>query len=160
MQNLDSSIRGGTACFSKAGLGIGSTGSQVKIAAPNGAGVDFAINGIMYHKADAASVAITADDEQANGTYCIYLVCLNAAGTLSTVKGNDVDTTSFEAGAATAAWPTPEDDTCPIGAVVVKAGGSATFTAGTTALSATGITDTYLDFFAVPTKPLKYSDIS
>lgn len=154
MFNLDSSMRGGTACFSKAGLGIGSTATQVKIAAPNGAGVDYAIDGVMYHKADAATVAITAADEQAAGTVCLYLVCLDADGTLSTVKGTEVDSDDLTAGSEVIDWPTPTASTCPIGAVKVTTNSSTTFTAGTTALSATGVTDVYIDLFAVPTAPL------
>jgi hypothetical protein len=146
--------RGFTGALSRAGLGIGSTASQVAIAAPNGAGVDYAIAGIAYHKADAASVAITAAPAQAADTTCLYLVCLDSGGTLSTVKGDDVLNTALDAGTAVIHWPAQPAGLCAIGAVKVKTVG-VTFTAGTTNLSAAGVTDTYYNFAAgMPIAPL------
>lgn len=155
MLNLSEIIRGGTLCLSKAGLKIGnSAAAAVDIAAPNGAGVDFAINGKLYHKADAADIALTAATAQAALTSCLYLVCLNASGTLSSVKGTEVLTADITAGKSPLAWPMPVDDTCPIGAIRVDTAAGYTFTAGTTELSATGITDTYYDILAVPDEPI------
>ena len=165
--NLNDTPRGGTLCLSKAGVGIGSTASQVKIAAPNGAGVDFAIDGILYHKADAATIAMDPKDEdgttittQAVSTVCLYLLCLKADGSLRTFKGQEVATSEYEAGTAQLKWPekgaTPEDY-CEIGAVLVETSASVTFTAGTTELSAAGITDTYFDLFARPPHPKTYA---
>lgn len=154
MLNLNELVRGGTMCLSKAGLAIGSGDvKDVDIAAPNGAGVDFAINGILYHKADAADQAITAATAQADLTTCLYLICLNAAGTVSSVKGTEVLTADLTAGTAVLQWPSPVANTCPIGAVKVATSG-ATFTAGTTAFNAVTVTDTYYDLFTVPTAPL------
>lgn len=154
MQNLNEAHRGGTFCLSKAGLAIGSTKSQVAIAAPNGAGVDFCINGIAYHKADAASVAITAAAVQPALTTCLYLVCLDASGNLSTVKGTEVLNADLTAGNKVLQWPTPAANTCPIGAVKVALANAATFTAGTTLFDATDVTATYYDLFAIPSAPL------
>ena len=133
---------------------MGSTASQLKIAAPNGAGVDYAINGIAYHKADAATVAVTAADVQAVSTTCLYLVCLNATGTLSTIKGDEVANADVTAGSATIKWPVATSGLCPIGAFKITTDADTTFTAGTTNFSASGITDTYYDLLSVPTAPL------
>ena len=152
--NLTDNNRGGTFCLSSAGLAIGSTKSQVAIAAPNGAGVDFCIGGVMYHKADAASSAITAAAVQPVLTTCLYLVCLNSSGTVSTVKGTAVLNAALAAGAAVLEWPTPAAGTCPIGALKVKCENAATFTANTTLHDATGVTVTYYNLFTVPTAPL------
>lgn len=154
MDNLNLGVRGGTMCLSQTGLGIGSTPTGVSIAASNGAGVDFAIDGLMYHKADAATVAITAATEQAELTTCLYLVCLNKSGTLSTVKGTEVITAELVAESAVLEWPTPAADTCPIGAFRILAADGYTFTAGTTSLAATGITDTYYNLFTIPSSPM------
>ncbi len=152
--NLSELAKGGTMCLSKAGLAIGSGDAKdLDIAAPNGAGVDFAINGILYHKADAADIAITAATAQAVSTSCIYLVTLNASGTLATVKGTEVLTADIGV-TKKLDWPEPAADTCPIGAVRVDTNASTTFTAGTTNFSAAGITDTYYDLFCVPDTPL------
>lgn len=153
-KNLNDLVKGGTFCCSKAGLGVGGTATGVVIAAPNGAGVDFCIEGIMYHKADAATVAITAAAVQAVSTSCLYLVCLDSSGTLSTVKGTAVATSAVTAGDTMLKWPEPTADTCPIGGFRIDTNASTTFTAGTTELSAAGITDTYYDFSFMPTEGL------
>lgn len=151
--NANELIRGGTVCLSKAGLAIGSTASQIAIAAPNGAGVDFAINGKLYHKADAATAAVTAATAQAADTVCAYTVCLNSSGTVSTVKGTEQTVAAVTAGTAVVDVPLPTADTCPIGYIIIETDG-VTFTAGTTEFSATGITDTYVDIYNLPVSPL------
>ena len=153
--NLTDNNRGGTFCLSKAGLAIGNTASQIAIAAPNGAGVDYCIKGVLYHKADAATAAITAAAAQAPSTTCLYVVCLNSGGTVSSVKGREVLNTDLAAGNDVLEWPDVDEDVCPIGAVKVAldatAGG---FTAGTTNFSAANVTDTYYDLFTIPSAPL------
>jgi hypothetical protein len=153
--NLNDNPRGGTMCLGKAGIGIGGTDAKtLKIAAPNGAGIDYAINGIVYHKADAAdALAMTAAAAQADLTTCIYLVCLDSSGTLSTVKGTAVLTAHLTGGDAVLEWPEVPDNKCAIGAVKIATSGG-TFTAGTTELSAAAVTDTYYDLFCVPVAPL------
>ena len=148
------SIGGFTGCLSKAGLGIGSTPAQLSLAAPNGAGIDFAIDGIAYHLADDATVVMTAMSVQADLTSCLYLVELNAAGTLSTVKGTEVVTANIGVVGGALQWPTPSVDKCPIGAFRVDNSGG-TFTGATTDLDAGTVTDTYYDFAGgVPLAPL------
>jgi len=153
--NLSDVKNGGTFCFSKAGLAIGSTDTQIAIAAPNGAGVDFCINGIMYHKADAATVALATVTEtggtaavQGVLTTCMYVVCLNAAGTLSTVQGN------VASSGQTLKWPRIPATSCPIGAMKVALAAAATFTPGTTDHDAADVTVTYYDLFSMPTAPI------
>lgn len=144
----------GTFCMSMGGLGIGGTASGISIAAPNGAGVDYCINGIAYHKADAATAAITAAVVQAVSTSCLYLICLNSAGTVSSVKGVEVPTADITQGLKQLQFPMPLVNTCPIGAVRVDTDGSTTFTAGTTLFSAAGITDTYINLSTIPARGL------
>jgi len=147
MYNLNELVKGGTLCLSKAGLAVGGTAQKVKVAAPNGAGVDFAINGYLYHLADTDDVFVFTAATQAALTTCLYLACVNASGTCTLVKGTEVLTASLSAGSAYLKWPEPTANTCPIGAVKVVA--TAVFTAGTTALG-TGNTATYYDLLAVP----------
>lgn len=145
---------GFTGALSKAGLGIGSTPAELSIAAPNGAGVDYAINGIAYHLADDATVAMTAMAVQADLTTCLYLVCLNAAGTLSTVKGEEVLTADLAAGTKVLQWPATPANLCPIGGFKVK-NIAGTYTGATTDLDAATVTDTYYDFAGgIPSAPL------
>ena len=137
---------GVTGCLNKAGLGIGSTPAELSIAAPNGAGVDYAIDGIAYHLADDATVVMTAMAVQAVSTSCLYLVELDSSGTLSTKKGNEILTANLGVVGGTLQWPAPSADKCPIGGFKVATNASTTYTGATTDLDAAGITDTYYDF--------------
>lgn len=148
MYNLSELLRGGTCCLSKAGLAVGSAGATVDIAAPNGAGIDYAIDGIVYHKADTANNAITAAAVQAALYSCLYLVQIDKDGTVSTVKGTAVLTA--DVGVTPLQWPSPSASNCPIGGFRIDCASGYTYTPGTTLNSATGITDTYYDFFTVP----------
>jgi len=153
--NLNEIPRGGTICLSKAGL-IKHTGSVATIttAAPNGAGIDFAINGVLYHKADTTNIALTAAAVQPVLTKCIYLVCLSTAGALTTVKGTAQLITDLTAGTKVLEFPTPTVNTCCIGYITISLANAATFTAGTTLLDATDVTPAYVDLLAVPVSPL------
>ena len=152
--NLNEEPRGGTMSLTKAGLALGSTATQVAILNPAGTGVVFAIAGIQYYKANAASTAITAAATQPLLTKCIYLVCLDASGTLSTVKGKEILASDLLNGARVIDWPDVPAGKCAIGAFKISLANAATFTAGTTALNATDVTATYYDFLNVPTSGL------
>ncbi|TFH85267.1 hypothetical protein EQG41_18310 [Billgrantia azerbaijanica] len=147
--NLSERHYGGTFCLAKAGLTEGTNATTIQIAAPNGAGVDFCIDGILYHKADTDNIAMTALDQQADDTTCLYLVQINASGTVSMVKGDEVATADLANDEVIAQWPEPTADNCPLGGFRIVTDGG-TFTSGTTDLSGTGVTDTFYDFFAVP----------
>jgi hypothetical protein len=139
MYNLSNNA-GFTGVLSKAGLAEGTNSATIAIAAPNGAGVDFAIDGIAYHKADADNIAMTALAVQAANTTCLYLVQINAAGTVSIKKGVAVANGSDDA----LVWPQPDAANCALGGFkVVNAGSS--FTSGTTDL---GSLETWYDFAA------------
>lgn len=152
--NLNELAKGGTFCLAKAGLAAGSTTTQIAIAAPNGAGVDYCIAGEIYHKKDAASVAYGSAPIQPALTTCLYLICLDSAGTISCVKGEAVLNADLTAGTKVLQWPTPSASVCPIGGFKVVLTGAATFTAGTSDFATAGVTDTWFDLFAVPTAPL------
>jgi len=147
--------RGFTGSFSRAGLAIGDGAKTgVAIAAPNGAGVDFAIDGIGYHKADVATNAPLTGATQADLTTCLYLVQVDSGGTLSFVKGDEELTADLTAGKRVLHWPEPASARCPVGAVKVLTVG-ATFIPGTTALDAAAVTETYYNFLGgMPTAPL------
>lgn len=159
MDNLEIP-RGGTICLSKAGLAIGNSDkNDVDIAAPNGAGVDYAINGYLYHKADAADIAVSVTDEdgtavttQADLTTCIYIAQLDSSGTLTFIKGTEVLTAQLTAGNKRLVWPSQTADTCVIGAIKIATSGT-TFTFGTDDFDTAGITDTYYDLMTLPPNP-------
>ena len=149
-------LRGGSGAQNNAGLGIGSTPAELSIAAPNGAGVDYMIDGYSYHLADDATVAMTAMDAQAVSTSCLYLVMLDSSGTLSTVKGTERLTADITSGKYKLEFPQVDATTkCAIGGFRVDLNSSTTFTGATTDLDAAGVTDTYYNFgFGIPDKPI------
>lgn len=153
MNNLNELVRGGTLCLSKAGLAIGGTTTKGKILAPNGAGVDYAINGLLYHKADTDDCILFTGITLADLYTNIYLVQLNANGDVSLEEGEAVLTADLTAGNAVLHWPTPDASKCPIGAIKLAMSAGA-FTGGTTNLSDGTVTDTYYDFMAVPVEPV------
>lgn len=154
--NLSGSMaRGGTVCLGKAGCAEGTNAATIKIVAADGTTyINYAINGILYVKADTDNIALTAAAAQAVSTSCIYLFTLNSSGTVASVKGDAVLTADITSGKEPLQWPQPAANTCPFGAVRVDTNGSTTFTAATTDLGAAGITDTYYDIMGMPSEPI------
>lgn len=147
--NLSNFTSGGTFCLSKAGLAEGTNSATIKTAAPNGAGIDYCIGGVLYHLADTDNIAVTACAVQADLTTCLYTVSVGSTGTVTTTKGNEVLTAQLGDGNTACVWPAPSAPGAVIGGFKVVTSG-ATFTAGTTDLGAGTVTDTYYDFFALP----------
>jgi len=156
MINLNDGQRGGTFCLTKVGLTIGDGAKTgIALASVVGTGSDFCIDGILYNKADAATnVPLTAAAIQPVLTKCLYLICIDSGGTISSVKGTAVLAADLTAGTAVLKWPDLPADKCAIGCVKIALASTATFTAGTTALDASNVTATYYDLFSVPTEPL------
>ena len=155
-------VRGGTVCLSKAGLAEGTNANTLKTAAPNGAGIDYCIDGIMYHFTDRDNLVMTALAIQPDAYSCLYLVTMNATSLADTVngltivKGTQRLTADVISGRYPLHWPQPSAVTeCPIGGFRIDTDG-VTFTCGTTDLAAVVAagTVTYYDLFAVPTAPI------
>lgn len=98
----------------------------------------FRIAGVNYTKAATDNIAITATAQQAISTYCLYLVSINASGTVTVTKGTEVATD-------TAVLPALPADSAPLGYFKIATDGATTYTGGTTDNGAAGITDTYVD---------------
>jgi len=110
------------------------------------AAVDFVISGLAYSKAATDNITVTACAAQADLTSCMYLITIDAAGTVTTTKGTEQVTGS----GLDMLWPTIPANSAVLGAIKVATSG-ATFTAGTTDLGAGTVTDTYYNFFTPPT---------
>lgn len=150
-----SMMRGGTICLGKAGCAEGTNAATIKIVAADGTTfINYAINGILYVKADTDNIALTAAAQQAVSTSCIYLFTLNSSGTVASVKGDEVLTADITSGKEPLQWPQPAADTCPFSAVRIDTSSTVPFTAATTDLGASGITDTYYDIMAMPSEPI------
>jgi len=149
--------RGFTGCLTFVGLGIGSTPEELSLASTVGTGFDYAIDGICYHgddDASTASIPAVTLDTQAADTTCLWLVQINAGGTVSMVKGTDVLNTDIDNGRVALDWPEPDADNCPIGAVKVKTVGTA-FIPDTDSFAESWVTDVYYNFAGgMPSRPL------
>jgi hypothetical protein len=121
--------------FGNAGLAEGLNPNTIKTTNA----VDFRIGGQVYVKAATDNIAITAAAQAANTT-AYYLVQVNAAGTVSVVKGADGSVTLPECSA----------NNVPIGIMKIALSGGATFTAGTTDLGAANVVDTFAHINYMP----------
>lgn len=141
-------------CLTKAGMaGTGATEDQDITPANT---VTYKINNIIYTQASenidvsgtTAGLAATAAEEgaiQAGGTYCAYLVTIDAATTWDILKGEDAATAAL----ALAALPAPAVDTCPV-AIWLVTNTTNAFIVGTTKDSATGVSYTFYDLVDIP----------
>lgn len=123
---------------SAAGLAEGTNASTIKTVNT----FQYSIGGQRYTKAATDNIAFTATAQQAISTYCLYLVSINSAGTVTVTKGTEVATD-------TAVLPALPASSAPLGWVKVATNGATTFTGGTTDLSAAGITATFADLHFV-----------
>lgn len=146
--------RGGTFCFSKAGLAEGTNANTIKTAAPNGAGTDYSIDGILYHKADTDNIAMNALPTQPAKTSCLYGIQIDKNGNVSMKQGNIVTNAALAAGVDKLDFPRPDAGNCMLGYLKIVCNNSATFTSGSTDLSATDVVDTFYDVFAPPARGL------
>lgn len=134
-----------TLALNSAALAIGSTPSQIAI----GATTNFVINGRIYQKATAATIALVIEPNSgivptapnsfrtlAAGESCNLSVILDSAGTVTVAQGDVVT-----AGQLAPVVPAPAGK-CLIGAVKVS-NVTNPFIFGTTAFNAAGVTTTY-----------------
>lgn len=148
--------RGVTAAFASAGLAEGTNANTFKIAAPNGAGVDFAIDSLGYHKADTDNIAFSAGHSEIADLYTgIFLVQVDSGGTVSTKQGTSVLTAKLEVGDEALYFPEADAGKCPLGAIRVKNASGSGWTAAADDLGEASVTDTYYNFVGgVPARPL------
>lgn len=140
--NYFDSVTGFTGGLSKATLAEGTNAATIKLTAA----LDFAINGVIYNKAITDNIAMTALPAQAANTTCLYGVQIDAALTVSIVKGVEVLTTRYAEGEL-CEIPRFGSSKCPVG--IFKVATTSGFTSGTTDLAAAG-TVTYYDLCGIP----------
>ena len=141
---------GGTFQFGKPGLAAGTNAGTIQ----NAAATIYSINGVMYAKAITNNIAIGAQPLQAADTTAIYLVAADATGAISVYKGIEQLNSDLAAGNKVLQYPDAVPTTvCPLGEFKVVTVG-VTFTGGTTALNAAGVTVTFTDLFARRPGPL------
>lgn len=154
-------------CFSKAVLAINAA-SAATVKTTNA--IDYCVGGVIYQKAALAaqSIAVTHDARgnastgyvvPANGGVPLtvyFTIGLNAAGTVAVAQSDFAGRDLSLVSAGTSARgngliaDTPDGYT-NVGVIKIVTNGTATFTAGTTALDAAGITASYFDIAVLPT---------
>lgn len=150
MDNLKLS-QGGSFALTAGGLAEGTNANTYKTVNT----ITFVVDGIFRTKTATDNVAFSSGHATVPvSSSVLYLICLSSAGTFSTVAGRAVPTAEVTAGTRALEWPGVPVDVTPVGAIRVDTSASATFTPGSVDLSAAGITGTYYDLFAVPTRPL------
>ena len=125
-----------------AGLAEGTNANTIKTTVA----VDYVIDSVVYSKAITDNIAMTAQPVQAVSTTCQYAVTINAAGTVAIRKGTEQPTGS----GFPLTWPNIPATDAVLGAIKVVTGAAATFTSGSTDLSAAGVTATYVNAVALP----------
>jgi hypothetical protein len=151
MDNLKLS-QGGSFALTSGGLAEGTNANTYQTANT----ITFVTDGVLRSKAATNNVAFSAGHATVPvSSSCLYLVCLDSGGNFSTVAGRAVLTAEVTAGVRGLEWPAaPVGEIAVVGAIRVDTNASATFTPGSVDLSASGITGTYFNLFAVPTRPL------
>lgn len=133
-------------CLGNAQLAEGTNANTIKTVQA----IDFVINGIMYSKAATDNIAMTACAAQAVLTTCLYLITINASGTVKITKGTEVLTRLVANGVVPLELPECPANEAPIGILKIVCANSATFTSGTTDLGATDVTDTFYNIGWMP----------
>lgn len=95
------------------------------------------IDGVLVQKA-AADCAVLSGATVADGSKNVYVFCVDAAGTFTTLPGTQATTI------AGIVWPTIPSNVAVVGYLIV-ATAAATFVPGTTALDAGTVTATYVN---------------
>ncbi|MDE2096901.1 MAG: hypothetical protein KGL39_06600 [Patescibacteria group bacterium] len=131
--------------FNAAGLAIKSGGGSPDFLTANT--VKYMIGGKFYSVAAAADNAFSSTTHIATGFKAIFLVQVDASGTITTVQGTAVATSGA------AVIPACVAGKCPLGIIQVANATGVDFVPGTTNLDAGSVTTTYVDFAGVVILP-------
>lgn len=159
---------GATLCLAAAGLAEGTNANTIKTVN----NITYTIDGRFYALNATDNIAISFTGPTVyqaptgvgsinggftggvNGSTRLYLICVNAAGTVSIVPGQIVDNAELAAGRVALMFPDAPRGTCPIGAMRIALTAGTTYVPGSVDLGATGVTDTFIDLMDVPANPL------
>lgn len=161
--------QGLTVALASAGLAEGTNANTIKTTAD----ITYTIDGRFYSKSTTDNIAISytgatvyqaaAGGVQAvnggftgavGGSTRLYLVCLDTAGAVSIAPGPIVNSADLAAGRVALQFPDDVAGVCVIGAMRIALTAGTTFTPGSTDLSASGVTATFLNLADVPANPL------
>lgn len=168
MDNL-SLTQGATLALNSGALAEGTNANTIQIADA----IAYALDGRFYSKAITDNIAISysgatvyqaaAGGVQAvnggfsggvNGSTRIYSIFLDAAGAVSILPGQIVDSVELAAGRVALPFADAPKGVCPIGALRIAVTAGTNFTPGATDLSASGVTATFYNLADIPANPL------
>ena len=137
-----------TGCLCKAGL-LPATGSKLGVGFANAdtgtAGITYVVEGVPYYLANDAETSFSALGTIPAGYIAVILVEIVAgAAAPSFVLGDMLPISSETVQSLPLQIPAHTDGACPIGYCTI-ATATNPFICGTTAVDATGVTDTYYD---------------
>jgi hypothetical protein len=159
-----------TAAFSSGAWAEGTNANTIKSTAT----VTYVIDGQFYSKSATDNVAISYSGPSVyqaaaggvqsvnggftggvNGSTRLYLVCLDASGAVSIVPGQIVDSAELAAGRVALMYPDTPNAVCPVAAMRIALTAGTAFTPGSTDLSASGVTATFVNLSMVPANPIR-----
>lgn len=169
MDNM-SLMQGATFALNSGALANGTVNGTIQITAA----INYVLDGIFRTKAITNNISIAINNGSqvyqapagvgpANGTFTggvngstrLYLLSMDAAGTVIVTPGAIVDSAELAGGRAALHFPnTPVSTLCPFGAIRVALTAGTTFTPGQTVLTAAGVTVSYINLADVPANPL------
>jgi hypothetical protein len=132
--------------YTNAGLGVAATTKNIQTTVT----LSYTVDGIFYTMSPMV-VTLSALTVQPVSTTSKYAVMVSSTGTLNILQGDPVTVT------ADAKLPALPDGYTLFGFFQVSTNGSTTFTAGTTGLTASGLTVTYSNVGAMLTGKYKMS---
>lgn len=137
---------GGNGCFGNAGFATATTTTKIKTTNA----IDFAKDSRFYSKGATDNITMNACAVQSALTTCLYLISLSTAGAVTVTKGKEVATDALANGDVSLNFPDNPDGLVVIGAMRVATAAATTFTCGTTALDASGVTASFLNLVDIP----------
>lgn len=159
---------GATLCLAAAGLAEGTNANTIKTTN----NITYTIDGRFYSLAATDNIAISFSGPSVyqaptgvgsinggftggvNGSTRLYLIGVNAAGAVSIVPGQIVDSAELAAGRVALMFPDAPRGVCPIGAMRIALSAGTTYIPGQVDLGASGVTDSFIDLMDVPANPL------
>lgn len=161
--------QGGCFAFTSGALANGTTAGTIKTTVA----ITYTIDGRLFSKAITDNIAISytgptvyqaaaggiqavtgAFTGGANGSTRLYSLLMDSSGNVSILPGPIVDSTELSAGRAPLQFPDAPRNLCCFGALRIALTAGTVFLPGTTSLSASGVTATYLNLSSTPGEPL------
>lgn len=160
MHNANSGLFGGNIQLGKPGLAAGTTTTYTI-----GAAFNYAIAGQAYNKGTASNAASPTTDAVTGAAFrallpdqaCVFVFCVNAAGTVSVAQGPIVTLSAVTGGLSAVHFPSLPDGLTAFGYLYAQAGTtlSGSWTFGSSNLSGvTGMTYTFRDLVLLPAQPI------